>query len=67
MGLPFSKRQILDSSKLKEYADVNENGRNISKRVENIVGKKEISPFLTVFSRDLYWRHVKTRAFLGKG
>ena len=54
MGLPFSKRQILDSSKLKEYADVNENGRNISKRVENIVGKKEISPFLTVFSRDLY-------------
>ena len=26
-----------------------------------------ISPFSTVFSKDLYCRHVKTRAFLGKG
>ena len=26
-----------------------------------------ISPFPTVFSKDLYWRHVKTRVCLGKG
>ena len=41
--LPFPKRQILDSSKLQEFADdsftINENGRNFSKREENIVGK----------------------------
>ena len=37
--------QILDSSKLKEFADVNfkfdQNGRKLSKRVENTVGKGE--------------------------
>ena len=42
----FPKRQILDSSKLKEFADANfkfdENGRKFSKRVENTVGKGEI-------------------------
>ena len=41
---PFPKRQILDSSKLKEFADDNfkfhENGRKSSKRVENTVGKR---------------------------
>ena len=41
--LPFPKRQILDSSKLKEFADDNfkfdGNGRKFSKRVENTVGK----------------------------
>ena len=41
--------------------------------VENTAGKGEIarlraiSPFPTVFSKDLYCRHVKTRACLGKG
>ena len=53
-----------------EFADDNfkfdENGRKFSYRVENTVGKGEISPFPTVFSKDLYWRHVKTRACLGK-
>ena len=38
---PFPKRQILDSSKLKDFADDNfnldENGRKFSKRVENTV------------------------------
>ena len=38
---------ILDSSKLKEFADDNfkfdENGRNFSKWVENTVGKGEIA------------------------
>ena len=28
---------------------------------------RAISPFPTVFSEDLYCRHVKTRACLGKG
>ena len=43
------------------------------KIVENTVGKVEIcslqaiSPFPTVFSKDLYCRHVKTRNCLGKG
>ena len=43
----FPKQQILDSFKLKEFADINfkvdENGRQFSKRVENIVGKEEIA------------------------
>ena len=41
--------QILDSSKLKEFADDNfkfdENGRKLSKRVENTVGKGEIARY----------------------
>ena len=38
---------MLDSSKLKEFADYNfkldKNGRKLSKRVENTVGKGEIA------------------------
>ena len=49
MHLPFPKRQILDASKLKEFADENfkfdENGRQFSKWVENTVGKGEIVPY----------------------
>ena len=45
--LTLSQRQILDSSKLKEFADdnldFNEKGREVSKRVENAVGKGEIA------------------------
>ena len=45
----FTRRQILDSSKLKEFADDNfsfeENGRKLSKWVENIVGKGEIARY----------------------
>ena len=44
---PFPKRQIFDSSKLKEFADDNskfiEDSRKFSKRVENTVGKGEIA------------------------
>ena len=44
---PYPKRQILDSSKLKGFADDNfkfdENGRMFLKRVENTVGKGEIA------------------------
>ena len=47
--LPFPKRQILDSSKLKEFADDNfkfdENGRKFPKSVENTVGKGEIARY----------------------
>ena len=46
---PITRRQILDSSKLKEFADNNfkfdENGSKLSKRVENIVGKGEIARY----------------------
>ena len=45
--LPITRRQILDSSKLKEFADdnfkVGENGRKLSEWVENTVGKGEIA------------------------
>ena len=44
---PFSKRQILDFSLLKELADhnfkVDINGRKFSQGVENTVGKREIA------------------------
>ena len=43
---PFEKRQILNSTKLKKFADdifkYDENGRKFSKRVENTVEKGEI-------------------------
>ena len=46
---PITRRKILDSSKLKEFADDNfkfdENGRKLSKRVENTVGKGEIARY----------------------
>ena len=51
--LAFSKRQILDSSKLKEFADdnlkFNENGRKFSTQEENTVGKGEISRYKQFF------------------
>ena len=44
----FHKQQILDSSKLKMFADdnfkLNKSGRKVSKRAENTVGKREIGP-----------------------
>ena len=60
---------MLDSSKLKEFADDNfkfdEISRKFSKRVENTEGKGEIAryhnfSFSKVFSKDLYCRHVKS-------
>ena len=70
--LTLSQMANLDSSKLKDFADDNfkldKNGEKLSKRVENAVGKRRncllpaISPFPTVFSKDLFCRHVKTRA-----
>ena len=50
MGLsPITRQQILDSSKLKEFADDNfkldENGRKLSNWVENTAGKGEIARY----------------------
>ena len=74
---PFPKLQILDSSKLKEFADDNFKFDGKDKKVlekgSKRCGKRRncslraISPFSAVFSKDLYCRHVKTRACLGKG
>ena len=67
---------ILHSSKLKAFAvnnfNFNENARNFSKRVENTVGKGEIAHYeqfllFPEFSKDLYCRHIKTKACLGNG
>ena len=48
-GSPFPKRQVLDSSKLKELVDdyfkFHENGIKFSKQVENTVGKGEIARY----------------------
>ena len=74
---PITRRQILDSSKLKEFADDNfrfdENGKKLSKRVEKNCGKKRncslraISPFPTVFSKGLFPRGVKRCHCVGMG
>ena len=60
---PITRRQILDPSKLKEFADDNfrydENGRKFSKWVENTVGKEKLlvtSNFS--FSHSVYLRLV---------
>ena len=49
INCPITRWQILDSSKLKQFADNNfkfdENGRKVSKRVENTVGKREIARY----------------------
>ena len=46
---PITRLQILDSSKLKDFADNNfkiaENGMKLSKRVENTLGKGEIAHY----------------------
>ena len=49
MSSIFPKQQILDSSKLKDFAQDNfkfdEHGRKFSKQVENTVGKGEIARY----------------------
>ena len=64
----FPKRQILDSSKLKEFADGNfkfdENSEKFSERVQN-TGKRRncslraISPFPAMFSNDFVLQTCK--------
>ena len=72
----ITKRQILDASKLSEFADNNfkfdENGKKFSKRVENTEGKKEKFP-VTNFSfshsvfRRLLLQTLKNQGCVGKG
>ena len=73
---PFPKQQILDFSKLKEFADYkfefNENGRKFSKRVENTVEKEKLlvtSNFS--FSNSVFKRFIlqtrKNQGLFGKG
>ena len=74
---PITGRQILDSSKLKEFAVGNfkfdENGRKLSKRVENTVERGEIARyeqfllFPPVFSKGLFPRGVKRCHCVGMG
>ena len=74
---PITRRQNLDSSKLKEVADDNfkfdENGIKLSTQVENTVGKRKncslraISPFPTEFSKGLFPRGVKMHHCVGMG
>ena len=73
---PFpQKKQSLDSSKLKEFADdkfkFDENGRKLSKWVENAVKKGEIAHYerfllLPQCFQKTYCRHVTIRACLGQ-
>ena len=74
---PFFQRQILDASKVKEFADgnlkFNVKGRKVLQMGRKHCGKRRncslraISPYPTVFSKDLYCRDVKHRTFLEKG
>ena len=73
----FPTWQTLDSSKLNMFVDnsfkFDKNGRQFSRWVENTVGKGEnvcseqFLLFPQFFLKDLYSRHVKTRACLGMG
>ena len=74
-GLTFSKTTDFRPFQIKEFAQDNfqfgDNGRKFSKWVENTVEKREIAHYeqfllFPVFSNDLYCRHLKTRACLGK-
>ena len=72
---PFPKQQISDSSKLKEFADdnfkVDENGRKLSKQVENTGEMEKLlitSNFFfshSVFKRLVLQTH-KNQGLLGK-
>ena len=75
--LTLSQTTTCRLAKLKELAGdnfkVDKNGRKFSKYDRKHRGKRRncllraISPFPTVFSKDLYCRHIKTRACLVKG
>ena len=74
---PITRRQILDSSKLKDFVDDNfkfdKNGRKLSKLVKKHCGKRRncslraISPFPTVFSKGLFQGGVKRCHCVGIG
>ena len=73
----FPNDKFLVNSKLKEFADdkfkFDEKWQKLFQMVRKHCEKRRncslraISPFPTVFSKELYYRHVKTRACLGTG
>ena len=68
----LTKRQILDSSRLKDFADdifkFDEKRRNFTLPVENTVRKEKLLvTFPTEFLKGLNCRHAKTKACFGKG
>ena len=75
--LPITRRQILDSSKLKEFADDNfkfdEDLQKVIQTGRKHCGKRRncllqaISPFPTVFSKGLFPRGVKRCHCVGMG
>ena len=76
MDLTFPKRQISNSSNLKESADDNfkfgENGRKFSERVENTAGKGEIARYeqFLLFPqcfKKLVLQASKNQSLFGKG
>ena len=68
---PFPKRQILDSSKLKGFADdeskFDENGRKFLKRVENAVEKGEIARYEQFLLFTQCFQKTCTADMFGKG
>ena len=70
---PFPKRQILDSSELNEFVDDNfkfvENGRKLSKGLENTVGEGEIARYEQFLLLPQYFQKTCTadQGLLGKG
>ena len=73
---PFPKRQILDSSEVREFADDNfkfdQNSRKLSEWVENTVGKGEIAHYeqFLLFPqcfRRLVLQTRKNQGLFGKG
>ena len=77
----LSNDKLLDLSNLKAFAVKKKNNNNnkteklklVCERVEDMVGKEEkhwlpaFSPFLTKFSKRLFFKFVKSRYCLGKG
>ena len=64
--------RLFQTESVYDIFNVDENGKKFSKQVENTVGKGEIAHYeqfllFPVFSKDLYSRHEKTLASLGKG
>ena len=69
--LTLSQTTNLDSSKLNEFADNDfkfvENGRKLSKQVENLVGKGEIARYERLVFKRLVLQTRKNQGLFGKG
>ena len=67
----FPHDKILDHTKLNAFADdklnVTKMVISVIDKLENIVGKGEISPFSTMFSKGFLPRHIKRSHCVGMG